>query len=140
MANNLGLDPFPDPVGHFGAPWWPFWVLQAVRRCRRWASAPFAARLVCQPWSQIACKTVSKTDRTFTITNIELNTIYIIIGKIKNKNGSLTRGSKVRISTLLPIKKSYLWIIIIIILLIILSIILRIEYVMETTTTTTRII
>ena len=21
MANNLGLDPFPDPVGHFGAPW-----------------------------------------------------------------------------------------------------------------------
>ena len=19
------LDPFPDPVGHFGAPWWPFW-------------------------------------------------------------------------------------------------------------------
>ena len=32
---NLGLDPFSDPVGHFGAPWWPFWVLQAVRRCRR---------------------------------------------------------------------------------------------------------
>ena len=27
--NNLGLDPFPDPVGHFGAHW------QAVRRCRR---------------------------------------------------------------------------------------------------------
>ena len=20
-ANNLGLDPFPDPVSHFGAPW-----------------------------------------------------------------------------------------------------------------------
>ena len=26
MANNLGLDPFPDPVGHFGAPWRPFWI------------------------------------------------------------------------------------------------------------------
>ena len=28
MPNNLGLDPFPDPVGHFGAPWWPFWIFQ----------------------------------------------------------------------------------------------------------------
>ena len=35
-----------DPVGHFGAPWQPLWILQAVRRCRRLASAPFAARLV----------------------------------------------------------------------------------------------
>ena len=26
MPNNLGLDPFPDPVGHFGAPWRPFWI------------------------------------------------------------------------------------------------------------------
>ena len=26
MANNLVLDPFPDPVGHFGAPWQPFWI------------------------------------------------------------------------------------------------------------------
>ena len=34
-GHPVGLDPFPDPVGHFGAPWWPFWVLQAVRRCRR---------------------------------------------------------------------------------------------------------
>ena len=32
---NLGLDHFPDPDCHFGAPWWPFLVLQAVRRCRR---------------------------------------------------------------------------------------------------------
>ena len=24
MANNLRLDPFPDPVGHFGAPWRPY--------------------------------------------------------------------------------------------------------------------
>ena len=32
---NLGVDTFPDPVGHFGAPWRPFWILQAVRRCRR---------------------------------------------------------------------------------------------------------
>ena len=29
-AQHLGIDPFPDLVGHFGAPWWPFWVL---RRC-----------------------------------------------------------------------------------------------------------
>ena len=27
-ANNLGLDPFPDPVGHFGA-------LQTVSKCTR---------------------------------------------------------------------------------------------------------
>ena len=46
MANNLGVDPFPDPVGHFGGPWRPFWILQAVRRCRWWVSAPGAARLV----------------------------------------------------------------------------------------------
>ena len=32
---NLEIDTFPDPVGHFGAPWRPFWILQAVRRCRR---------------------------------------------------------------------------------------------------------
>ena len=35
MANNLGLDPFPDPIGHFGGSWQPFWILQVVRRCRR---------------------------------------------------------------------------------------------------------
>ena len=29
-ANNLWLDPFPDPVGHFGDLWRPFWILQAV--------------------------------------------------------------------------------------------------------------
>ena len=27
---NLGEDPFPDPVGHFGAPWWPFWIIDAL--------------------------------------------------------------------------------------------------------------
>ena len=43
---NLGVHTFPDPLCHFGAPWRPFWILQAVRRCRRLASAPFAARLV----------------------------------------------------------------------------------------------
>ena len=43
---NLGVHPFPDPIGHFGAPWQPFQifevlreaggkVLQAVRCCRR---------------------------------------------------------------------------------------------------------
>ena len=46
MANNLGLDPFPDRIGHFGGPWRPFWILQAVRRCRRRASVPFTAWLV----------------------------------------------------------------------------------------------
>ena len=35
-----------DLLCHFGAPWRPFWILQAVRRCRRLASTPFAARLV----------------------------------------------------------------------------------------------
>ena len=24
-TKNLGVDHFPDPVGHFEAPWWPFW-------------------------------------------------------------------------------------------------------------------
>ena len=33
MPKNLGIDTFPDPVDHFGF-------------CRRWGSAPFAARLV----------------------------------------------------------------------------------------------
>ena len=26
MSNNLGLNPFPDLICHFLAPWWPFWV------------------------------------------------------------------------------------------------------------------
>ena len=25
-----GVDTFPDPVGHFEAPWRPFWILQVV--------------------------------------------------------------------------------------------------------------
>ena len=29
---NLGAH-FPDPVVHFGAPWRPFWILQAVSGC-----------------------------------------------------------------------------------------------------------
>ena len=40
---NLGVDTFPDPVGHFGAPMRQYWIW---RRCRWWASAPLAARLV----------------------------------------------------------------------------------------------
>ena len=28
--NNLGLESFPDPVGHFGAPWRPFWIFQVL--------------------------------------------------------------------------------------------------------------
>ena len=46
IPKTLGVDTFPDPVGHFGAPWRPFWILQLVRRCRRWASYPAAIRLV----------------------------------------------------------------------------------------------
>jgi len=42
----LGVDPSPDPIGHFGVPWRPFLILQAVQRCRWLASAPFAAGLV----------------------------------------------------------------------------------------------
>ena len=38
-TNNQVLDLFPDPVSHFGAPWWPSWILQVVRCYRRWASA-----------------------------------------------------------------------------------------------------
>ena len=30
MANNLGLDPFPDPVSHFEAPLWPFWIFEVL--------------------------------------------------------------------------------------------------------------
>ena len=34
VPKNIGVGTFPDPFGHFGAPWWPFWILQAVRQCR----------------------------------------------------------------------------------------------------------
>ena len=27
---DLGVDPFPDPVGHFGAPWRPFWIFEVL--------------------------------------------------------------------------------------------------------------
>ena len=43
--NNLGVNPLPDPVSHFGLPWRLFWILRVLWRCRRWATAPFAARL-----------------------------------------------------------------------------------------------
>ena len=46
LFSFLFFSRFFPPRCHFGAPWRPFWILQAVRRCRRWASAPFAARLV----------------------------------------------------------------------------------------------
>ena len=56
MPKNLGEDTFPDSVGHFGAHW------QAVRRCRRGASTPGAARLVlfidchekCEAWRMLS--------------------------------------------------------------------------------------
>ena len=27
---NLGVDHFPDPVGHFEAPWQPFWIFEVL--------------------------------------------------------------------------------------------------------------
>ena len=54
MANNLGLDPFPDLVGHFGAPWRPFWILQVVLFWCRFVYQPGAVlwiRLVPCCWS-----------------------------------------------------------------------------------------
>ena len=33
---NLGVDTFPDPVRHFGAPWRPFWILQALQVVSEW--------------------------------------------------------------------------------------------------------
>ena len=35
-----------DPVGHFGAPWWQFRIIQSEWCCRQWASATGAPRLV----------------------------------------------------------------------------------------------
>ena len=30
IGTNLGMDPFPDPLSHFGALWSPFLILQAA--------------------------------------------------------------------------------------------------------------
>ena len=27
---NLGINTFPDPVSHFGAPWRPFWIFEVL--------------------------------------------------------------------------------------------------------------
>ena len=27
---NLGIDTFPDPIYHFGDPWWPFWIFKVL--------------------------------------------------------------------------------------------------------------
>ena len=43
---NQGLEGFPEPVGHFGAPWWPFLILQVVQCGRRWVTTRLTARLV----------------------------------------------------------------------------------------------
>ena len=29
-AQNPGVNPFPDPVSHFGAPWRPFWIFEVL--------------------------------------------------------------------------------------------------------------
>ena len=53
-----------NPLCYFGAPWWPFWILQAVRRCRRLASAPFATRLVfilCLFWNILFSSMIPNT-------------------------------------------------------------------------------
>ena len=50
VSKNLEWGHFSDPVSYFVAPWRPFWILQTLLQVfwgiRRWASAPFATRLV----------------------------------------------------------------------------------------------
>ena len=38
---TLGVDPFLDPIpgGHFKAPWYSFWILQAIRCCNHYGIA-----------------------------------------------------------------------------------------------------
>ena len=49
---NLGVHPFPDPIGHLGAPWRPFWIFEVLiegmieSKNLFSESAPGAARLV----------------------------------------------------------------------------------------------
>ena len=35
VPNNLGLNPFPGPISHLGAPWQTLWILNAVQRYRQ---------------------------------------------------------------------------------------------------------
>ena len=37
-SKNLRVDTFPDPIRHFGDPYWQFWILQEIWHCSRWAS------------------------------------------------------------------------------------------------------
>ena len=30
MSKNLGADTFPDPMGHFGTTWGPFWIFDVL--------------------------------------------------------------------------------------------------------------
>ena len=30
MVKNLGVDTFPDPIGHFGTPFQPFWIFEVL--------------------------------------------------------------------------------------------------------------
>ena len=34
-AQNLEVDTFPEPIGHFGAPHQQFWIFHAVQHCKR---------------------------------------------------------------------------------------------------------
>ena len=65
MPKNFGVDTFPDPVGHFEAPWRLFLILQAVWRCRQWESAPGAAMLVFSKYFYLVIY------RTFPFINLE---------------------------------------------------------------------
>ena len=46
VPKKLMENTFPNPFGHFGVLWRPFLILQAVRHCRRWASASGAVSQV----------------------------------------------------------------------------------------------
>ena len=62
VPKNLWIRLFSDPVSHFGAPWQPFWILQAVRRCRRCGVAGGAGLQAvwrCRHWGVAGCERVS---------------------------------------------------------------------------------
>ena len=49
VPKNLGVHPFPDPIGHFGASWQPFWMFEVLIEgmiesknlfSKRWSEGP----------------------------------------------------------------------------------------------------